>query len=278
MNSHIFYQSALALYLASFLAYMAELAKRNRAVLSVAYGAVVLGFLAHTVAMVMRGIEAEHVPWSNLYESLAAIAWSFTFAFIVFGYWVRVRSLGLFLLPFVLVALGYALSLPQHQRTPDTLMPALVSYWIKIHVPTVILSYGAFSVSFIASAGYLFKTMKRYEATQGPAWLSFVPDAAALDTIAYRAVMIGFPMLTLGIFLGAVWANEAWGTYWSWDPKETWSLITWFVYAGYLHARLVGGWKTRTTAKISIAGFGMVLFTYAGVNLFLSGLHSYAKS
>ena len=273
MKSDLFYQAALAVYAVSLVLYVIRFAIRKATVEAVAWGVLVAGFLPHTVAVAMRAVEADHVPWSNLFESLTFIAWTMVFAFLAIGFWVKVRALGMFLLPFPVIGIAVALTLDADQRMPAPLVPALASYWIKIHVPCVILAYGAFAVSFAAAVGYLVKT--RFS---GARWTAALPSAEMMDLIAYRAVIIGFPLLTFGVFLGAFWANEAWGTYWSWDPKETWSLITWFVYAVYLHARLVAGWTSRTTAWVAIAGFAVVLFCYAGVNMFLSGLHSYAKS
>jgi len=147
------------------------------------------------------------------------------------------------------------------------LLPALQSNWLTVHVITSFLGYAAFAVAFSASIIYLL--FERFKGT-------FENIKADLfDEINYRSVTFGFVMLTLGIITGAAWANYAWGSYWSWDPKETWSLITWLVYAAFLHSRFIAGWKGKKTAIISIVGFLVTLFCYLGVNLLLSGLHSY---
>ena len=159
---------------------------------------------------------------------------------------------------------GLRFPLPSVQRTIQPLVPALQSNWLHIHVITCFLAYAAFAVSFIAGLLYLVK------------WKGVIPPRETLDEINYRSIIVGFPMLSAGILTGAVWAHYAWGTYWGWDPKETWSLITWIVYALYLHARLVRGWKGKRIALVSIIGFLSVIFTYFGVNFILSGLHSYA--
>jgi ABC-type transport system involved in cytochrome c biogenesis permease subunit len=158
-----------------------------------------------------------------------------------------------------LLSLGYA-SLLDKEITP--LMPALKSNWLTIHVLTCFIGYAALTVAFVSS---LILIIKR-------------KDEINLDAISYKMVAFGFLFLTLGIISGSVWANSAWGTYWSWDPKETWSLITWFIYAIYLHTRLRKGWKGKKAAWLSVIGFFAMLFTYFGVNYLLSGLHSYGSS
>jgi cytochrome c-type biogenesis protein CcsB len=147
------------------------------------------------------------------------------------------------------------------------LIPALQSNWLVAHVFTCFLGYAGFAVSFVAA---ILLLVSRASANIA----SVLPDKRLLDEIVYRSILIGFPLLTLGIITGAAWAEHAWGSYWSWDPKETWSLITWLVYAGFLHARLSRGWSGRRTALLSVIGFFAVMFTYFGVN-YLPGLHSY---
>ena len=155
-------------------------------------------------------------------------------------------------------------------------MPALQSDWLLYHVITSFVSYGAFAVSFGVSVLYLFKANAEKSGLKEGSILGMFPDSKVLDEVNYKAIAVGFPLLSLGIITGAAWANYAWGTYWSWDPKETWSLITWFIYAAYLHARLTRGWQGKRAAILSIIGFLFVIFTYFGVNFLLSGLHSYA--
>jgi cytochrome c-type biogenesis protein CcsB len=154
--------------------------------------------------------------------------------------------------------------------SPDIrpLMPALQSDWLFYHVVTSFLGYAAFAISFSVSLLYLY-LQKRGKT------IKLLPDYKTLEEINYKAIIVGFLLFTLGIVTGAVWANYAWGTYWSWDPKETWSLITWFVYAAFLHARFTRGWVGKRAAWLSILGFLSTIFCYLGVNLLLSGLHSY---
>jgi cytochrome c-type biogenesis protein CcsB len=154
-------------------------------------------------------------------------------------------------------------------------VPALKSNWLIAHVLTCFFGYAAFGLAFGLSVMYLLK--KREQPGGSNVFIRIIPESSILDDMSYQMVVIGFLLLTLGIITGSVWAHSAWGSYWSWDPKETWSLITWLVYAALLHSRMVRGWKGNKLALLSIIGFSCVLFTYFGVN-YLAGLHSYAKS
>ena len=171
------------------------------------------------------------------------------------------------------MAIAASSILPGSDATIKPLMPALQSNWLAFHVITCFFGYAAFAVSFGISL--LFLIQHRWERISGG--IGLLPNTKKLDEINYRAIVIGFPMLTVGIITGAAWANYAWGNYWSWDPKETWSLITWLIYAAFLHARVTRDWRGRRMAILSLIGFMAVLFTYFGVSYILSGLHSYAS-
>lgn len=171
------------------------------------------------------------------------------------------------LLSFIIMTMG------PDERAIHFIPPALKSYWLAFHVITAIFAYGGFAVSFGLGLMYLLKTC--YSGYDG-GMVSRFPDAEVLDELSYKLIIFAFSFLTLVIITGAIWAEYAWGTYWSWDPKETWSLITWIIYAGYLHARLMYDWKGKRAAWLNIFGFIAVLFTFFGVNYFLPGLHSYA--
>ena len=205
-----------------------------------------------------------HVPLSNYYESLIFFSWSLS----VFMICMRKRRLYP-VITFIaagisLMLMAYASLSPGVERGIQPLIPALQSNWLHIHVITCFLGYAAFAVSFICGVLYFF----------GPGGI--VPTRENLEDINYRSIIIGFSMLTSGILTGAVWAHFAWGSYWSWDPKETWSLITWIIYALVLHLRITGGLKGKRIAILSVVGFASVIMTYFGVNFFLAGLHSYA--
>jgi cytochrome c-type biogenesis protein CcsB len=174
--------------------------------------------------------------------------------------------------------MAYASLSPNIHDEIEPLIPALQSNWLTYHVMTCFLSYSAFAISFGSSITYLMKLRKASKNNPGQKEADeMLPSMESLDEIIYKTVAIGFLLLSIGIITGAVWANYAWGSYWSWDPKETWSLITWFVYAAFIHARLTRGWRGRRTAILSIFGFAAVLFTFLGVNFLLSGLHSYGS-
>jgi cytochrome c-type biogenesis protein CcsB len=212
-----------------------------------------------------------HAPFSNLYESMVFFSWCIVLVYVLFEWKVKQPVFGAFVIPFALLTAAYSAIL---NSEIEPLIPALKSNWLLIHVSTSFLAYGAFALSFGISLMYLVK-MKNGEKKMEGGLGAILPDASVLDEYSYKAILVGFPLLTLGILTGAVWAHYAWGSYWSWDPKETWSLIVWLIYAGFLHARIVGGWRGKRTALISIIGFLGVIFLYLGVNLLLSGLHSY---
>jgi cytochrome c-type biogenesis protein CcsB len=218
-----------------------------------------------TAVLVLRSIAVGHGPFTNQYEFSVAFAWGMVAAYVYFEHRYHVRTIALLILPIAAGMLLYALSVG---ATANPLVPALQNnLLLTIHVAVAIVAYGAFSISFAAAVLFLTQPEEGR-----PGW----PKPALMDEIGYRAVIIGFPLLTLTVVLGAVWAEIAWGSYWSWDPKETASLLTWLVYGAYLHARVARGWVGRRAAWLLVAGFASVLLTFFG-NLFFGGLHSYAK-
>lgn len=209
-----------------------------------------------------------HAPLSNIYESLVFFAWTIGLIYLVVEYRYKNRIIGCFAVPLAFFALAYASFGTSAKIQP--LIPALKSNWLIAHVVACFIGYAAFALAFGISIMYLIKKDNQVES----GLLARMPDAAMLDELTHQLIMFGFLFLTVGIITGAVWANSAWGRYWGWDPKETWSLITWFIYATLLHARMMRGWQGTRIAAMSILGFAAVLFTYFGVNL-LPGLHSY---
>ncbi|HIC97712.1 MAG TPA: c-type cytochrome biogenesis protein CcsB, partial [Aquificaceae bacterium] len=177
----------------------------------------------------------------------------------------RLRILGAFVVPLVFFTSAYAILKASHEITP--LMPALRSYWLYIHVVTAFIGYAGFTVAFGGAVAYLLKDSFS---------LKFLPSKETLDEITYRAIAIVFPVWTASIILGAAWANEAWGGYWSWDPKEVWSLIVWLFFGAYLHARQLMGWRGKRVAWMVVFGFITVLICFFAINLYFPGLHSYA--
>jgi cytochrome c-type biogenesis protein CcsB len=228
-----------------------------------------------SVSLISRWQAVDHAPWSNMYEFTVAFAAGITMFYIIFerlyGEGDRLRygrTLGALALPVVLVMLLVTAAFFPADVHP--LVPALQNTdLLAIHVATMVLAYGALSVSFASAVLYLVQGGKLNR-------FSRLPKAQFLDEVGYRSVMLGFPLLALGIALGAYWANSAWGRYWGWDPKETSALVTWLIYGVYLHMRGLRNWSGMRSAVVLVAGFGAVMFTYFAVNLWVSGLHSYA--
>ena len=226
-------------------------------------------FLLHTAALVFRGVGAGRWPMTNQYEFATSFAWALCLVSLVFIRRYRFPVLGAFSSPMILLMIGYA---ALQSREVRDLMPSLRSSWLAFHVSTAIIAYGAFGVTCVLSLIFLFRGKGR----EGGFREQYIPQPEKLDLISYRSVSLGMLFLTLTILTGAIWAEQAWGSYWSWDPKETWSLVTWIIYAVYLHLRLRRGWKGRAAAWFAVIGFLCVIFTYIGVNTFLPGIHSYA--
>ena len=238
----------------------------------------IIGVVSNTGGIALRWIESYrlgigHAPLSNMYESLVFFAWTIGVIYLVVEQTYKNRIIGAFATPLAFLAMAYASLSPNINDRIQPLIPALKSNWLIAHVITCFIGYAAFAIAFGVSLIYLFKQRK----TGGKTGLfNHFPDYSTLDELTHQMVTLGFLFLTVGIITGAVWANSAWGSYWSWDPKETWSLITWFVYATLLHARMMRGWEGKKIAYLSIIGFLAVMFTYFGVNL-LPGLHSYGQ-
>jgi cytochrome c-type biogenesis protein CcsB len=238
-------------------------------------------FLVNTAGIALRWQESYqagigYAPLSNMYESLVFFAWAIAIFYLGLEWKYKNRVLGAFSMPFAFVSMAYASFSPQFGKEIKPLIPALQSNWLIAHVITCFVGYAAFAVACGIGVMYLLKDRKTGE-TPG-SLLASLPELKVIDDIIHKTLVFGFLWLTAGIITGAVWANSAWGTYWSWDPKETWSLITWFVYAATLHARFTRGWGGRRIAWLAIIGFISVIFTYYGVNFLLSGLHSYGGS
>ena len=270
MNALLF-DATLALYAVATLLYLAYLLKPQQLLGRAGRWAITTGFLAHCAYTLSRYLEAGHPPVTNLHEALSFFSLAIVGVFLVFERRYRVFILGSFVTPLALTALIASASL---SATIAPLKPALQSKWLLVHTLLAFFGYAAFAVSFGASVMYLIQSHFVKKRKLGSLFQK-LPPLDMLDDISYRCLTFGFPLLTFAIIAGAIWADSAWGTYWSWDPKETWSLITWFVYAALLHGRLTTGWRGRKAAMLSIFGFCIMLFTFLGVNLLMPGLHSY---
>ncbi len=248
----------------------------------VAVSLTVLAFLLAFGGVLTRALSVERAPWGNMYEFNITISTTVVGVYLLLlALKKNVRWLGLFLTTTVLLDLGLAVTVLYTES--DQLVPALHSYWLYIHVSTAILCGAVFYVGAFGVIMYLFKDSYENKLANGGKPSAFassvlerLPAAASLDKFAYRINAAVFPLWTFTIIAGAIWAGDAWGRYWGWDPKETWSFITWVAYAGYLHARATAGWKGRKAAYLALAAFGCWLFNYYGVNIFVSGKHSYA--
>jgi cytochrome c-type biogenesis protein CcsB len=232
----------------------------------------VVGWGVHLGEIVTRGLAADRLPWGNMYEFTSAICFAAVTAYLVILTRQKVRFLG----PFVMMAavIGLGVATIWLYNDPGPLRPALNSYWIAIHVSAAIVATGAFAVAALTTVLYLLSA--RGAGTGGMLGRLPLPSADLLDHLAHRITMFAFPIWTFAIMAGAIWADQAWGRYWGWDPKETWSFITWVGYAGYLHARATAGWRGRKAAVISLVAFGCLLFNFFGINFLIEGMHSYA--
>lgn len=292
--SLMFFTMAFAFYFITALLYIGNWVFKKRWIGLTATTMAIIAWFAISMMLIARAGESGHAPFSNLYESMALFVWAMTIGYLVLEYKYKLRVLGAFVMSIAFLAMVSASMLPYKYKSVEPLNPALQSKWhwmvdllgkvglekyaigwLDFHVFATFIGYAAFAIAFGVSVMYLIK--EKYERTgKRNKLIDSLPSSKILDEISYRGIAWGFPFLGLGIVTGAVWANYAWGTYWSWDPKETWSLITWFVYASYLHARVTRGWRGRKCAYLSVIGFIAVMFLYWGVSFILPGLHAYA--
>ncbi|HET7173091.1 MAG TPA: c-type cytochrome biogenesis protein CcsB [Nocardioidaceae bacterium] len=245
----------------------------------IGFSLTVLGMLVLLLGVVSRGIAAQRVPWGSMYEFTITCSVAIVAAYVVLVKKYGVRWLGLPVTAFLTLALGIAVVLLY--RPVEPLVPALHSYWLYIHVTSAAIAGGAYTVGALASLLYLARARVEARAAADPerprtGFLWQVPSTERIDRVAYRVHAFAFPMWTFAVLCGAIWAQYAWGRFWGWDPKETWAFITWVCYAAYLHARATAGWKGKAAAYIALVGYSTFLFNFIGINLFGSGLHSYA--
>jgi cytochrome c-type biogenesis protein CcsB len=241
--------------------------------------ATVAGLAAHLVGVIARGLAVHRIPWGNMYEFVTALTCVAVAFFLALMVRYRAYYLGLFVMGAVVAALGLAQTVIYTAAGP--LVPALQSYWLSIHVTAMTIATGTYFVAAVLGVVYLFaerhtRLVAAGRAPESGGILRRLPGAEMLDSLAYRTVMFAFPIWTFGIIAGAIWADQAWGRYWGWDPTETWAFITWVVYACFLHARATAGWRGKKAAVIQLIGFGCLIFNLIGVSVFITGLHSYA--
>jgi cytochrome c-type biogenesis protein CcsB len=271
------FKIAFWIYIGATAAYVVHLLSRRESAGRAGTALLLVGLAFHTASLVVRTIAAERPPFLNLYEYMLSFAWGGIVVYLGLELLTRTRAYGSFAVPLVT---GIALLAVRLPIGVNPTMPALESPWRVPHIATAILAYASFAVAVGLAVMYLMR-----EKCEGKDcfWTRRVPSARLLDQTTYRLISFGFMMQTLLLITGAIWAQKAWGKYWSWDPKETWALITWLIYAAYLHMRSAKGWSGRTSAAMVIVGFVAVIFTLFGVNLLdklgLLGasLHTYAN-
>lgn len=288
--SNDFIYAAMALYTLAFLTHAVEVAwsiktpaasvkktkldfSRTERVGRLASAFMIIGFLLLLVAVVLRGISANRVPWGNMYEFSITGALAFSAAYLFGLKKYKIRFLGLPVAIGVLLTLGTAITLLYRPSNP--LVPALKSPWLVIHVSTAIISGGVFLLANCIAGTYLI--LDRYEQKGSrPNWALKLPTLEELDNLSYRLVALVFPLWSFSVIAGAIWAEAAWGRYWGWDPKETWAFITWVAYAAYLHARVTVGWRGRKAAWLCLFAGSTFLFNYIYVNVWGTGRHTYS--
>lgn len=272
MNESTLFLITFIFYILSAFFYLSFLFSKKENLSKMGFRLAFIGILFHTAALLWRTVESGHAPFTNMYESLSFLAWASIFAYLIIEKKYRILKAGPYFMLIVIALMALASS-PLMPKEATPLVPALQSYWLWLHVSVTLLGEAFFAVAFVTSIMFLVADSKEKKGKAAKSSLT----AEKLDSISYRCVAVGFPLFTLGgLIFGMVWAYKAWGSYWSWDPKEVWSLITWFVFALYLHTRIVMGWKGRRSTFIAVLGFLAALFTYFGVNYLLAGLHSYA--
>ena len=237
------------------------------------WAAVLMGFVGLMVRWYesyLIGADVGHIPISNLYEVFVLFSLITALFYLYYEKHYETRALGAFVLLVISAAVGFLMwySVARDAQQIQPLVPALQSWWMKIHVPANFIGYGSFALSAMVGVAYIMK--------ERGVLADRLPALDVLDDVMYKSIAVGFAFFTIATILGALWAAQAWGGYWSWDPKETWSFITWVVYAMFLHARATAGLRGRRAAWIHLAGFACLMFNLVGVNLFITGLHSYA--
>jgi cytochrome c-type biogenesis protein CcsB len=238
----------------------------------------VLALLLHLGSVLLRALSVDRLPWSNMFEFSTAGAAVVTLVYLAVLRWRDLRYLGTFVIGPVLLTLGLAITV---LYTPAAqLAPSLRSYWLAIHVTVAFISSALFTIAFSATVLYLVQDSRERRRAQGQTvglnFMDALPSGRDLDQAAYKLNAVAFPLWTFTLVAGSIWAENAWGRYWGWDPKEVWTFVIWVVYAGYLHARATRGWEGRKAARLALVGYACVLFNFLVVNIVFVGMHSYA--
>lgn len=265
----LFFELALTFYFLATISGIIEIFRKKRTTSRVALYLSIVGFIFHTANIITRYIEGGHLPVTNMHEAASFFSWCVLVLFFFHEYKYRLGLLSAFIMPIVFLLMFSSSIFP---REIKALSPVLQSYWFGIHVILAFLGDASFAMA--CGVGIMYLLQERFVKSKKLTGLfQKLPSLQVLDEINYHLITLGFPMLTLAMITGMLWANTAWGTYWRWDPKEVWSLITWLIYALVLHLRLTIGWRGKKAAILSIVGFMMVIFAFFGVTLILKGKH-----
>lgn len=270
--SYLLYLAAVAVSFVASAAYIVFFVSQNSRIRKIARMILVASGVLQTLYLVVRFLLVGHTPITSQHEAVFFFAWSATWAYLSFRWRYTVKNFGTFV-SLLIICLLLISSLPSRDVVP--LVPALQSLWLPVHAGVTIIAYGFLSLAFCGGLMYLLLDRELKNKKLGY-FFARMPSLDSLDQLNSHCVTTGFVFLTMGIVTGSLWARQAWGTYWQWDPKETWSLITWFVYLVLIHQRLTVGWRGKRAAVMAIVGFASVIFTLWGVNYLLGGVHSYA--
>ncbi len=271
--SFVLFQASVGIYLLSTAAYTVFFLTKKNQVRRFGQGLFVLAVIVHTATLIARAVEAGYTPITSHHETVSFFAWSLAACYLSFRWRFTVKNLGAFVSPLVL-ALMLVAAFSSREIVP--LAPALQSWWLPIHASVALIADGFLALACIGGVMYLLQE-REIKSKRFGLFYSRLPSLETLDKLNHHCLSIGFPLLTLGLITGSLWAKQAWGAYWHWDPKETWSLVTWFLYAAVVHQRFTVGWRGRRAAVLSIVAFLAVLFTLWGVSFLLDGVHTYAS-
>lgn len=269
--SGILFGATLFFYFLATFHYALFLINQRESIGKVCQITTIVGFAFNTMFLIYEMIVKGHVPMTDIRESLIFFSWAIVLIYLVLEYRWKIRVLGAFIITIAfLLILASTLFAPSAAPLPQYFS----SGWLGVHTTLAFLADASFAIAFCIAMMYIIQERQLKHKSSG-GFYKRLPPLDVLDELSYRSIVIGFPLLTLAMVTGAIWADSAWGSYWGWEPKEIWSLITWLVYASYLHARLVTGWRGRKAAYLAVIGFFIVLFTFLGVNLLLPGRHAF---
>ena len=265
----VLFELALIFYFAATIVSIIDLFKEKKIISYLMFSLAGLGFVLHTANIVQRYVVAGHIPITNFHESTSFFSWSIVLIFFVLQFRYKVSILCSFVMPVVFVLMLSSSMLPQEIKP---LSPVLQSYWLTIHTIVAFLGNAAFALAF--GVGIMYLVQEHYVKSKHLGGIfGRLPSLQTLDALNYKLITLGFPLLTFAIISGSLWAESAWGSYWRWDPREVWSLTTWFIYAIILHARLIAGWRGKRAAILSIVGFIIIIIAFFGINLLRKGIH-----